>query len=116
MKILVGSDSFKDSVSAYKFCEIAKSVITEYWPEDEVTAMPLADGGEGTVEALVAGQKGEFVYRQVEDPLGNPVNAQYGLIEDGKVAVIEMAAASGLPLVPLGLRNPMIASTYVQES
>ena len=112
MKILVGSDSFKDSVSAYKFCEIAKSVITEYWPEDEVTAMPLADGGEGTVEALVAGQKGEFVYRQVEDPLGNPVNAQYGLIEDGKVAVIEMAAASGLPLVPLGLRNPMIASTY----
>jgi glycerate kinase len=112
MKILVGPDSFKDSVSAYKFCEIAKGVITEYWPEDEVTVIPLADGGEGTVEALVAGQKGEFVYQEVEDPLGNPVNAQYGLIEEGKVAVIEMAAASGLPLVPLELRNPMVASTY----
>ncbi|SHI75183.1 glycerate kinase [Dethiosulfatibacter aminovorans DSM 17477] len=112
MKILVGPDSFKDSVSAYKFCEIAKEVIAEHWPEDEVTVLPLADGGEGTVEALVAGQKGEFVYAQVEDPLGTLVNAQYGLIEDGKVAVIEMAAASGLPLVPVELRNPMVASTY----
>ncbi len=112
MRILIGPDSFKDSVSAYEFCEIAKDVIGSYWPEDEVTLLPLADGGEGTVDALVAGQDGEFVKAVVKGPLGGAVEAKYGLIAGGKVAVIEMAEASGLPLVPVSRRNPMLTTTY----
>lgn len=112
MKILVGPDSFKDSVSAEEFCEIAKELINTNWPDDQVITVPLADGGEGTVDALVAGQEGEFITCQVHGPLSEDIVAKYGMIEDGKVAVIEMAEASGLPLVPVHLRNPMKTTTY----
>lgn len=112
MRFLIGPDSLKDSVSAYEFCEIAKKVILEYWPEDEVIALPLADGGEGTVEAMVAGSAGKLISIEATDPLGNKTYAEYGLIDDRKVAVIEMAAISGLPLVPVKLRNPMNTTTY----
>lgn len=112
MRILIGPDSFKDSVSANEFCEIAKTLINENWPEDEVVYLPLADGGEGTVDALVKGQKGEYIECLVTDPLGKKINASYGLIDNSKVAVIEMAAASGLPLVPIELRDPLKTTTY----
>ena len=112
MKILVGPDSFKDSVSAKEFCDIATEVIGQYWPEDQVFAMPLADGGEGTVEALVDGSQGEMIHLEVTGPLGETIMAEYGLIENGKVAVIEMASASGLPLVAVAQRNPMKTTTY----
>lgn len=112
MKILVGPDSFKDSISAYDFCKIAEKVIYQYWPEDEVVSMPLADGGEGTVEALVAGSAGEMIKITVTGPLGDLIDTHYGLIDRGEVAIIEMAAASGLPLVPKELRNPMKTTTF----
>ena len=112
MKILIGPDSFKDSVSANEFCEIAKSVILKNWPDDDVVYLPLADGGEGTVDALVKGQGGVYVQALVTGPLGKEVNATYGLIDENKVAVIEMAEASGLPLVPIELRDPMKTTTY----
>ena len=112
MKILVGPDSLKDSVSASEFCQIAKDTIAEYWPEDEVITLPLADGGEGTVEALVEGSNGEYVQLKVTGPLYDSVDASYGLINNGKVAIIEMAAASGLPLVAVEDRNPMNTTTY----
>ncbi len=112
MKIFIGPDSFKGSVSANRFCEIATEVIHTYWPEDEVISMPLADGGEGTVEALVDGSKGRYRKLTVASPLGIPIPTQYGLIEDDTVAVIEMASASGLPLVPISKRNPMKTTTY----
>lgn len=112
MKILVGPDSFKDSVSANEFCDIARDVIETNWPEDVVYTMPLADGGEGTVEALVDGSNGEMMTIEVTGPLGTTISAHYGLIEAGTVAVIEMASASGLPLVPIEKRNPMLTTTY----
>lgn len=112
MKILVGPDSFKDSVSAKEFCDIAREVVASNWPEDEIYTMPLADGGEGTVEALVDGSGGEMITVEATGPLGETIAAHYGLIEEGKVAVIEMAAASGLPLVPVADRNPMKTTTY----
>lgn len=112
MRILIGPDSFKDSVSANEFCTIAKNVIDKNWPNDEVVYLPLADGGEGTVDALVQGQKGKYIETLVVGPLGNKILASYGLIDKSEVAVIEMAAASGLPLVEPSLRNPMVTTTY----
>lgn len=112
MNIFVGPDSFKGSVSAEEFCQIAARVIKSNFPEDQVTCLPLADGGEGTVEALVAGQDGSMIDLEVTGPLGDTVKAQYGLIDNGDVAVIEMASASGLPLVPKTKRNPMKTTTY----
>jgi glycerate kinase len=111
VKILIGPDSFKDSVSASEFCQIAKELIRNNWPEDEVITVPLADGGEGTVESLVEGTDGRFIRVEVLGPLGETIEASYGLIQ-GDVAVIEMAEASGLPLVPVEKRNPMYTTTY----
>ncbi|MBI9011402.1 MAG: glycerate kinase [Clostridiales bacterium] len=112
MKILIGPDSLKDSVSASQVCHIATELIATYWPEDELITVPLADGGEGTVEALVEGAQGRFISLEVTGPLGNAVHARYGLIYNDEVAVIEMAEASGLPLVSKHLRNPMKTTTY----
>ncbi len=74
--------------------------------------MPLADGGEGTVDALVQATGGKFISQQVEGPRGEPVTATFGILGDGQTAVIEMAAASGLPLVPQEYRNPLHTTTY----
>jgi glycerate 2-kinase len=81
-------------------------------PEAEVLEVPVADGGEGTVEALVAARGGELVTLRVRGPLGEPVDAEYGLIDGGRTAVVELAAASGLPLVPAGRRDPRWTTTY----
>lgn len=112
MKILVGPDSLKDSVSAKEFCDIAREVVSKHWPEDEIFTMPLADGGEGTVEALVDGSDGEMITIEATGPLGGMISAHYGLIDQGTVAVIEMASASGLPLVAIAERNPMKTTTF----
>jgi glycerate kinase len=82
------------------------------WEQAEVVTVPMADGGEGTVEALVAGTGGRFVTRRVTGPLGRPVEARFGLLGDGETAVIEMAAASGLLLVPPAERDPRYTTTY----
>jgi glycerate 2-kinase len=81
-------------------------------PEAEVVEVPVADGGEGTVDALVAAASGELVTVTVEGPLGDPVEAAFGLIEAGRTAVVELASASGLPLVPKDLRDPRVTSTF----
>lgn len=112
MKILVAPDSFKGSVTAVEFCEIAEETIKGLMPEAEVEKLPMADGGEGTVEALVSCTGGKMKYAMVKGPLGDPVEAFYGILGDGKTAVIEMASASGLPLVPVEKRNPMHTTTY----
>jgi len=112
MKIFIGPDSLKGSISASKFCQIASQIIQDHWPEDEVIAIPLADGGEGTVEALVEGRQGRYRELTVASALGIPIVTQYGLIDNDTVAVIEMASASGLPLVPHSKRNPMKTTTY----
>jgi len=82
------------------------------FPDAEVVEVPVADGGEGTVEALVAAHSGEIVSLVVVGPLGTPVEASFGLIEGGRVAVVELASSSGLTLVPPDSRNPLVTTTY----
>jgi len=111
MRIIVAPDSFKGSVSALGVAQAMERGIHAVFPEAEVLKVPIADGGEGTVEALVAATGGRLEHTGVPGPLGGPVLAAWGVLGDGRTAVIEMAAASGLPLVPMAQRDPRITST-----
>jgi len=110
-KVVIAPDSFKGSLTARQVCEAAEEGLRRVWPEAEVVSVPMADGGEGTVQSLVDATSGRIVSIDVTGPLGEPVAAFLGVLGDGVTAVIEMAAASGLPLVPQGLRNPALATT-----
>lgn len=112
MKILIAPDSFKGSLSAVRFCEIAREVITSKFPSSTIVELPMADGGEGTLEALVAGTGGEVNRLQVTGPMGERVAAEYGFLGGEKTAIVEMAQASGLPSVAEEYRNPLVATTY----
>lgn len=112
MKILVAPDSFKGSLTAMEVSENIKRGIHNFDSKIDVDLLPMADGGEGTVQSLVDATEGEIIEKEVTGPLGNKVKAFYGLLGDGKTAVIEMAAASGLPLVPEGKKNPLKTNTY----
>lgn len=110
MKVVVAPDSFKESLDAVGAAEAIQAGIKSVLPGAEVVLLPIADGGEGTVNALVRAGNGQFIDTPVSDPLGGTVLARWGLLADG-TGVIEMAAASGLPLVPPNKRNPMLTST-----
>ena len=112
MKIVLAPDSFKGSLSAADVCEAMERGIRKVLPDVNIVHAPMADGGEGTVEALVSSTGGHLETVRVTDPLGHPVEAFYGILGDGETAVIEMAAASGLPLVPEEKRNPLFTTTY----
>ncbi|MGC4378325.1 glycerate kinase [Fictibacillus sp. Mic-4] len=112
MKILIAIDSFKGSISSIDASEAISLGIWDVDHEAEIVALPLADGGEGTVEALVQATEGQFIHKEVTGPLNEKVDAVYGILGDKKTAVIEAAAACGLPLVPLNKRNPLITTTY----
>ncbi|HEX9011127.1 MAG TPA: glycerate kinase [Holophagaceae bacterium] len=112
MRIVVAPDSFKGSLSAVGAARAMARGIRAVFPEAEVVELPIADGGEGTVEALVAATGGSLRRTVVHGPLGERVEATWGLLGDGRTAVIEMAAASGLTLVPEGRRDPGLASTF----
>jgi glycerate kinase len=112
MKILVAPDSFKGSLTAMEAAKNIKKGINSYDSKIDVDLLPMADGGEGTVQSLVDATKGKIIEKEVTGPLGNKVKAFYGLLGDGETAVIEMAAASGLPLVPDGEKNPLKTTTY----
>ncbi|ABL00513.1 glycerate kinase [Pelobacter propionicus] len=111
MRIIIAPDSYKGSLSAVEVAEAMARGIVSVFPDAEIVSLPVADGGEGTVEALVAATSGRFVCQEVSGPLGEPVMARWGILGDGATAVIEMAAASGLPLVAPERRNPLRAST-----
>lgn len=111
-KVVIAPDSFKESLSAQKAAEAIKTGIQRVYPKAECVCVPIADGGEGTVEALVAARDGKLVSRQVLGPMGTKVRARYALLEDGALAVIEMAAASGLELVKRDARDPRVATTF----
>ncbi|MBO8138303.1 MAG: glycerate kinase [Desulfotomaculum sp.] len=111
MKILVAVDSFKGSLSSIEVAEAIKTGIHRVSPSVDVLTVPVADGGEGTVEAMVTATGGKFITKEVTGPLGTPVNARFGLLPDG-TAVLEMAEASGLTLVPEEQRDPRITTTY----
>lgn len=106
MKVVIAPDSFKGSLSAREVALAIAEGVRRRWPDAEIDCIPLADGGEGTVQALVDATGGTVVNVKVTGPLGEPVDAFFGVLGDGKTAVIEMAAASGLPLVPPDRRDP----------
>ena len=112
MRIVVAPDSFKESLDARAVCEAVASGLARGWPGVEVISVPLADGGEGTVRAMVAATGGTCVTAAVSDPLGRPVAAEFGILGDGATAVIEMAAASGLALLTPEERNPLVTTTF----
>ncbi|MBL7648995.1 MAG: glycerate kinase [Candidatus Hydrogenedentes bacterium] len=111
MRVVVAPDSFKECLRASEVADAVCAGWLEGMPDAEVIAFPMADGGEGTVEAVVRAAGGTLITRTVSGPLGAPVEASYGLIQNGKVAVLEMAAASGLALVSPEKRDPCRAST-----
>lgn len=111
-KIVIASDSFKGSISAAEVAACGERAVHRLFPDCEVVQLPVADGGEGTVETLTAALGGQSVATVVHDPLGRLITAQYGLIAKEKTAIIEMATASGLPLLQPEERNPWLTSTY----
>lgn len=112
MKIVIAPDSFKESLSAMQVAEAIEQGFSEIFPQAEYIKLPMADGGEGTVESMVAATGGERVHVNVTGPLGEPVNGFFGWMGDGETAVIEMAAASGLHLVAHEQRNPLITTSF----
>ncbi len=111
-KVLLAIDSFKGCLGSLEVSAAVEDGIKAVFPMCEVVKIPVADGGEGTTEALVWATGGQMCTVEVNDPLMKPIHAQYGILGDGYTAVIEMSAASGLPLVPERQRNPMLATTY----
>lgn len=110
-KIVVASDSFKGSLTSLEVAAGAEQGIHEVFPECEVVKVNVADGGEGTMDALRSTLGGQWVTVAAADPLGRPRNVSYVVLGDGNTAVIEMSAASGLPLLEPQERNPMLTST-----
>lgn len=109
---VLAPDSFKESMTAKEVCEAMEKGLRKAFPDAHYVHIPMADGGEGTVQALVDATGGRLCSLEVTGPLGEPVLAQYGLLGDGETAAIEMASASGLHLVPPDRRNPLQTTTY----
>ncbi|WP_260259885.1 glycerate kinase [Vibrio intestinalis] len=112
MKIVIAPDSYKESLTAMEVATSIEKGFKQVLPQAEYIKLPMADGGEGTVQSLVDATGGEVISHQVTGPLGQVVEGFYGLLGDGKTAIIEMAAASGLHLVEPELRNPLLTTTY----
>jgi glycerate kinase len=112
MRIVIAPNAFKGSLSALEAANAIGEGIRIAVPDADLVLVPIADGGDGTVDALVAATQGERRTVRVRGPLGDPVDAEYGLIDAGSTAVIEMAKAAGLALVPKGKRDPRITTTY----
>ena len=110
MKVVVAPNAFKGTLTAPQAAAAIARGVREVFPDAEVMEVPVADGGDGTVEALVTANRGEYLTAQVEGPLGDPVTARYGRMGSG--AVVELAAASGLALIPPERRDPRRASTF----
>ncbi len=111
-KYVLAPDSFKESMTAKEVCLAMTKGIRKVDPTANIVSVPMADGGEGTVDSLVDATKGKRIYVTVTGPLGQKVKAYYGLLGDGQTAVIEMAKASGLEMVPVAKRNPCLTTTF----
>lgn len=112
MKIIIAPDSFKGSLTALEVCENIEKGIKRVFDNAEIVRVPMADGGEGTVQSLVDATGGKLVNLRVKDPLMRNIDAFYGILGDDNTAVIEMAAASGITLLSKEERNPMKTTTY----
>ncbi|MFJ8356701.1 glycerate kinase [Bacillus paramycoides] len=111
MKVVIASDSYKESLKAMEVCEAIERGFAAVFPKAEYVKVPIGDGGEGTVESLVDATRGRIISLNVTGPLGESIQAFYGMSKDKKTAFIEMAAASGLQHVPIEKRNPLITTT-----
>ncbi len=111
MNILIAPNAFKESLSAQGVGEAVKRGFLRALPDAKIRIVPIADGGDGTLDALSSGGTGKLLHALVSDPLGKRFRAPYVLMKTGKAAVVEMSRASGLALVPPAKRNPMIASS-----
>lgn len=109
---VLAPDSFKESMTAKEVCTAMEAGLRKIYPEATYIHVPMADGGEGTVQSLVDASGGEIHYLEVAGPLGQPVTAQFGILGDGQTAAIEMASASGIQRVDKAERNPLITTTY----
>ena len=112
MRVVVAIDSFKGSLTSIEAGDAVSTGIKRVYPDADVFVRPIADGGEGTVDALVAGMGGEMQKLLVCGPLGEKVECEYGVIPEASLAVIEMASAAGITLVPSDKRNPLNTTTY----
>lgn len=112
MKVICAFDSFKGCMTAKEACHAAASGLHERFPDAEILCLPMSDGGEGMVDCIAEAVNAMTVSVMVHDPLMQMKEAKYAISADGTTAYMEMAAASGLPLVPIGKRNPMITTTY----
>ncbi|MCP2067791.1 glycerate kinase [Pseudomonas laurylsulfatiphila] len=112
MKIVIAPDSFKDSLSAQGVADAIALGLAQVWPDAQLIKCPMADGGEGTVESILAACEGELRHTLVRGPLGAMVDAAWGWLPQSHTAIIEMAEASGLQLVPLAQRDACISSTF----
>ncbi|WP_119326847.1 glycerate kinase [Companilactobacillus musae] len=112
MKIVLAPDSYKNSLTAKEVAQSIRKGFEKVFPEAEYVNVPMADGGEGTVQSLVDAKNGQIITEEVVNPLGNSTEAHYGLIDNGKVAVIEMAEASGIQYINQFTQNPYITTTF----
>ncbi|MFT0475696.1 glycerate kinase [Pseudomonas antarctica] len=112
MKIIIAPDSFKDSLSAAGVAQAIAEGLAQVWPDAQLVQCPMADGGEGTVNSVLAACNGELLDQTVQGPLGDKVQARWGWLADSHTAIIEMAEASGLQLVRPGQRDACSSSTY----
>lgn len=112
MRYLIAPDSYKGSLTAWQVAKAMERGIYRADPDAHVNLLPMADGGEGTVESILASVGGELINQKVTGPMGEIVEAFYGILSDGETAIIEMASASGLPLVEEHSRNPLLSTTY----
>src|SRR5712692_7362025 len=112
MKVVVAPNAFKGTLTASHAAAAIARGVHEVFPDAEIVQVPVADGGDGTVEALVDANHGEYRIAAVQGPLGDPVKARYGLIDRGRTAVVELATASGLVLIDATRRDPRTASTF----
>lgn len=112
MKIVLAPDSYKGSLTAKEACDAMEEGIRRVNPNSEIVRIPMADGGEGTVQSLVDATAGQIYQAKVTNPLGDQIYARYGILGDKETAVIEMAEASGLYLIPAERRNPLLTTSY----
>lgn len=112
MKFVLAPDSFKESMTSMEACEAMEKGIKKVLKDAECIKVPMADGGEGTLETLVYATKGKFIEIEVTNPVGKKIKSKYGILGDGETAVIEMAKASGLELINKEERNPYITTSY----
>lgn len=106
MKFVLAPDSFKESMTAKEVCQAMENGIRKVLPDAKIISVPMADGGEGTMDSLIDATNGQKYAIKVTEPLGTPVTAHYGILGDQKTAIIEMAEASGLSYVPQDKRTP----------